>query len=55
MNSREVDIPSVPPPDNHDELTGLPVLRTWTSVYYFVFVCFVLSVLLLLTLTVVYS
>ncbi len=38
-----------------DESTGLPWLRTWSGVYFFVFVCFVLSVLLLLVLTKVYS
>ena len=35
--------------------TGLPVLRTWRSVYLFVFGCFILSVLLLLMLTMSYS
>lgn len=43
------------PPDDQDELTGLPGLRTWRSVYFFVFGCFILSVLLLLALTVIYS
>jgi hypothetical protein len=53
MKPPEANIPPVTPPD--DELTGLPVLRTWRSVYFFVFGCFVLSVLLLLALTVIYS
>jgi hypothetical protein len=55
MKPQEANIPPVAPPDDKDELTGLPVLRTWRSVYYFVFGCFVLSVLLLLALTVIYS
>lgn len=38
-----------------DELTGLPGLRTWRGVYLFVFGCFVLSVVLLIALTVIYS
>lgn len=42
-------------PNDRDELTGLPMLHTWRSVYLFVFGCFVLSVLLLLALTVIYS
>jgi hypothetical protein len=55
MKSPEANIPSAAPPDSKDELTGLPGLRTWRSVYFFVFGCFVLSVLLLLALTVIYS
>jgi hypothetical protein len=55
MKSPEADIPPVTPPDDYDERTGLPGLRTWRSVYFFVFGCFVLSVLLLLALTVIYS
>jgi hypothetical protein len=56
MKTPEVDIPPVAAPqDSGDELTGLPCLRTWRSVYFFVFGCFVLSVLLLLALTVIYS
>jgi hypothetical protein len=55
MKAPEANIPPVAPPDSDDELTGLPVLRTWCSVYFFVFVCFVLSVLLLLALTRIYS
>jgi hypothetical protein len=35
--------------------TGLPLLRTWRGVYLFVFGCFVLWVVLLVTLTVIYS
>jgi hypothetical protein len=55
MKPPEANIPSAAPPDKQDELTGLPGLRTWRSVYFFVFGCFVLSVLLLLALTVIYS
>jgi hypothetical protein len=55
MNAQEANNPPVAPPDSDDELTGLPGLRTWRSVYFFVFGCFVLSVLLLLALTVIYS
>lgn len=56
MKPPEANIPplQMPPPDR-EELTGLPGLRTWRSVYFFVFGCFVLSVLLLLALTVAYS
>lgn len=43
------------PSDGQDELTGLPGLRTWRDVYLFVFVCFALSVVLLLALTMSYS
>jgi hypothetical protein len=43
------------PPDDRDEATGLPGLRTWRGVYLFVFGCFILWVLLLLALTVSYS
>ncbi|HKW28370.1 MAG TPA: hypothetical protein VJT54_03475 [Verrucomicrobiae bacterium] len=43
------------PPDDRDELTSLPWLRTWRGVYLFVFGCFVLWVLLLLALTMSYS
>jgi hypothetical protein len=53
MKPPEANISPVEPLD--DELTGLPGLRTWRSVYFFVFGCFVLSVLLLLALTVFYS
>ncbi len=56
MKPSEANIPSVEtPPDDREELTGLPGLSTWRSVYFFVFGCFVLSVLLLLALTVIYS
>jgi hypothetical protein len=47
--------PADVPRDDKDELTGLPGLHTWRSVYLFVFGCFALSVLLLLALTVIYS
>ena len=56
MKPPEADIPPIEtPPSDPEELTGLPGLRTWRGVYLFVFGCFVLSVLLLLTLTVIYS
>ncbi|HUE35838.1 MAG TPA: hypothetical protein VMO20_00500 [Candidatus Acidoferrum sp.] len=56
MKTPGADIPPVATPlDDRDELTGLLLLRTWRSVYFFVFGCFVLSVLLLLALTVLYS
>ena len=56
MKSSEArNAPVDAPPDNRDELTGLPWLRTWRGVYLFVFGCFVLWVLLLLALTVSYS
>lgn len=48
-------LPVEAPPENEDELTGLPLLHSWRSVYLFVFGCFVLSVLVLLALTVIYS
>lgn len=53
MKPPEANISPVAPPN--DELTGLPGLRTWRSVYFFVFGCFAVSVLLLLALTVLYS
>jgi len=50
------DIPSVEGVSREEsEQTGLPVLSSWRHVYLFVFGCFVLSVLLLLLLTMVYS
>ena len=56
MKSPVADIASVKsPPVNPDELTGLPVLRTWRSVYIFVFGSFILWVLLLLVLTMSFS
>jgi hypothetical protein len=56
MKAPEADIlPVKTPLEDETELTGLPCLRTWRSVYFFVFGCFVLSVLLLLALTVIYS
>jgi hypothetical protein len=56
MKSTEGNITTVvAPPDGEDEATGLPGLRTWRGVYFFVFGCFVLSVVLLIALTVIYS
>jgi hypothetical protein len=43
------------PADSRDEVTGFPGLRTWRSVYLFVFGCFILSVVLLIALSVIYS
>ncbi|MFZ0827876.1 MAG: hypothetical protein WAO02_10685 [Verrucomicrobiia bacterium] len=43
------------PADLSDRETGLPLLRSWRAVYLFVFGCFVLWVVLLVTLTVIYS
>jgi hypothetical protein len=56
MKSSEGSItPTEAPPDGKDEATGLPWLRTWRGVYLFIFGCFVLSVVLLIALTVIYS
>jgi hypothetical protein len=56
MKSPDASIPPANAPLNDkDDVTGLPGLHTWRSVYLFVFACFVLSVLLLLALTVIYS
>jgi hypothetical protein len=56
MNSPNADIKSAAAPSNeNDELTGLPWLRTWRGVYFFVFGCFVLWVALMLALTMRYS
>jgi hypothetical protein len=41
--------------DPGDRETGLPLLRSWRGVYLFVLGCFVLWVLLLATLTVIYT
>jgi len=43
-----------PAPDN-DEATGLPLLRSWKGVYWFVVVTFVLWVALLIALTEAFS
>ena len=43
------------PPDNNDESTGLPGLRTWRTVYVVVLGIFVAWVALLTALTVFYS
>jgi hypothetical protein len=49
-------VPAIEPPaERTDEVTGLPGLRSWRHVYFFVFACFVLWVLLLLALTEFYS
>jgi hypothetical protein len=47
--------PAELPPEGKDELTGLPGLRTWRGVYFFVFACFVLWVVLLIALSAIYS
>lgn len=38
-----------------EEPTGLPGLRTWPAVYWFVFGCFVICVALLTALSLIYS
>jgi hypothetical protein len=43
------------PPEPNDETTGLPGLRTWRSVYFFVLGVFVLWIGLLTVLTKLYS
>jgi len=43
------------PPDGEDGRTGVPGLRTWRGVYFFVFGCFILWVVVLLVLTVSFS
>lgn len=50
-NAKQVKTPS----SDENELTGLPGLRTWRHVYWFVFACFVLWIVLLLVLTMSYS
>jgi hypothetical protein len=42
-------------PDNNDEITGLPGLRSWRAVYWVVIGIFVLWVGLLTVLTKLYS
>jgi hypothetical protein len=49
------DAPPRPSGAGVDEPTGLPWLRTWKAVYWFVFGCFVLCVALLAALTMIYS
>jgi hypothetical protein len=52
MNSpAETDRPAV----DDQNATGLPLLRTWRAVYWFVLVVFVLYVVLLTTLSRVFS
>ena len=36
-----------PDPHNSDESPGVPGFRTWRGIYFFVFVCFVVVVVLL--------
>jgi hypothetical protein len=56
MNIFRADIKSAKKPmDEGDDFTGLAWPRTWRGVYWFVFACFILSVLLLLVLTIAYS
>ena len=55
LDNRGAQRTDAPHQTNSDELTSLPGLRTWRSVYLFVFGCFILWVLLLLALTVSYS
>lgn len=43
------------PAESRDEVTGFPGLRTWRSVYLFVLGCFILSVVLLIALSMIYS
>ena len=47
--------PSCPVGPSVEEPTGLPWLSTWKAVYWFVFGCFVVCVVLLTALTVLYS
>ena len=53
--SENEPMPFDAPPDGEDEVTGVPVLRTWRGVYLFVFGCFILWVVLLLVMTVSFS
>jgi len=48
-------MPAGAPSDGEDERTGVPGLYTWRGVYFFVFGCFILWVVLLLVLTVTFS
>jgi hypothetical protein len=43
------------PPESDDRSTGLPLLRNWPAVYWFVLVVFVLYVVLLTALSRVFS
>ncbi len=47
--------PGVPEPGVDQEGTGLPALRTWRAVYFFVFAAFVAWVVLLAALTKAFS
>ena len=44
-----------PPDRTNDEATGLPWPRSWRGVYVFVFVCFLVWIGLLITLSVIFS
>jgi hypothetical protein len=56
MNSSKGSTESAESPAReNEELTGLPGLRSWRSVYLFVFGSFILWVVLLLALTVSFS
>ena len=46
---------TMPGPVNSGDQTGLPLLRSWRSVYFFVLGCFVLWVALLVTLTMIFQ
>jgi hypothetical protein len=47
--------PGAPKPSVDDRATGLPLFKTWPSVYLFVFATFVVWVLLLTALTGIFS
>jgi len=53
--SENEPMPVDAPSDGEVEMTGVPGLRTWRGVYFFVFGCFILWVMLLLVLTVSFS
>jgi len=61
MSSRKEDTAPIDEAPPHpagagaEEPTGLPWLRSWKAVYWFVFGCFVVCVVLLTALTVLYS
>ena len=47
--------PAAASSESQDDLTSLPGLPTWRGVYFFVFGCFVLWIVLLLALTMSFS